>query len=312
VHAAIRLARATTGRTLVVKFDGHYHGWIDPVYVNGPGMPPDDPVTHAVPGLPPPPGVLSCRWNDLDAITSLLAEHDGQVAAVIMEPVPCNFGNYEPDPGYLASVRRLCDRHGAILIFDEVITGFRVALGGAQERYGAEPHLTVLAKAIASGFPLSAVAGTADVMAAAAGPGPVRHIGTYNGNPISVAAANATLEALARGGDALYAQLESRSARLAECMRDVARAQDAPLVVNQVGSVLHLLWEPREPVRHYEDAFESDRAAIADLAAHLLGMGIFATERGLWFVSTAHSDADIDRTIAAVGDALAAVLATRR
>jgi glutamate-1-semialdehyde 2,1-aminomutase len=312
VQAAIRLARATTGRTLVVKFDGHYHGWIDPVYVNGPGMAPGEPATHAVPGLSPPPGVLTCRWNDLEAITHLLAEHEGRVAAVIMEPVACNFGNLEPLPGYLAAVRRLCDRHGTVLIFDEVITGFRLAPGGAQERYGVEPHLTVLAKAVASGFPLSAVTGTAEVMAVAHGAGPVRHIGTYNGNPISVVAANATLETLARGGAALYADLEARSARLARGLRDAARARGAPLVVNQVGSVLHLLWGAEEAARHYDDAFRSDRAAIADLAAHLLGAGIFVTERGLWFVSTAHSDTDVDRTIAAATDALAAVVATRR
>ena len=314
VHAALRFARVATGRTLVVKFDGHYHGWLDPVYVSGPAMPPSAETggpLHAVPGLPPPTDVLTCRWNDLDAISGLLADYEGQVAAIIMEPVPCNFGNYEPLPGYLDGVRELCDQHGVILIFDEVITGFRLALGGAQERYGVEPHLTVLAKAIASGFPLSAVTGDAEIMSVAHTAGPVRHIGTYNGNAVSVAAANATLELLARGGDALYGQLESRSARLAEGLRETARVLGAPLVVNRLGSILQLLWDPNVPVRHYEDAYHSDSAAVADIAANLIGSGIFALERGLWFLSTAHSEEDVDRTVTAAKRAIAAVLATR-
>jgi len=315
VHAALRFARVATGRSAVIKFEGHYHGWLDPLHVSGPAAPPragsGRPV-HGVPGLPAPADVLLCPWNDLAVVSRMLAEHEGKIAAIIMEPVPCNFGNYEPFPGYLAGVRELCDEHGVILVFDEVITGFRVALGGAQERYGVEPHLTVLGKAMASGFAVSAVAGSAEVMSVAHTGGPVRHIGTYNGNAISAAAANATLEALARGGDGLYGQLESRSAQLAEGIREVARDLGAPLVVNQVGSVVHLLWKPRIPVRNHEDAYESDSAAVADIAANLLGSGILALERGLWFLSAAHTEADVDRTVAAAERAIAAVLATRR
>lgn len=314
VQAALRFARVATGRRLVIKFDGHYHGWLDPVHVSGPGLPPSTETggpRHAVEGLPAPAETLVCRWNDLDAISRLLSDHADQVAAVIMEPVPCNFGNYEPLPGYLQGVRELCDRHGAVLIFDEVITGFRLGLSGAQGRYGVEPHLTVLAKALASGFPLSAVAGSAAVMSVAHLDGPVRHIGTFNGNPISVAAANATLEALTKGGNELYGGLESTAAMLAAGLRQAASSGDAPLVVNQVGSVLHLLWNPRLPVRSYEDAYRSDSTAVADIAANLIGSGIFALERGLWFVSTAHSADDLDRTLAAAEQAIAAVAASR-
>jgi glutamate-1-semialdehyde 2,1-aminomutase len=169
----------------------------------------------------------------------------------------------------------------------------------------------VLAKAIASGFPLSAVVGSAEIMAVAHTAGTVRHIGTYNGNPVSIAAANATLELLTQGGAGLYAQLESRSARLARGLREAARTLDAPLVVNQVGSVLHMLWDPRVPVRNYDDAYRSDSAAVADFAANLLGYGIFAMERGLWFVSAAHTEEDVDRTVAAAKGAIVAVLASR-
>jgi len=311
VHAALRFARAATGRRLVVKFDGHYHGWLDPVHASGPALPPSSETggpRHAVPGLPASADLVTCRWNDLDALARLLGEHDGEVAAVLMEPVPCNFGAYEPLPGYLHGVRELCDRRGVVLIFDEVITGFRLGLGGAQGRYGVAPHLTVLAKALASGFPLSAVVGSAEVMAVADSDGPVRHIGTYNANAISVAAANATLTTLEQGGDELYRELDSRAARLAQGIREAAAAVEAPLVVNQVGAVLHLLWGPRVPVRSHDDAYASDTAAVADVAAHLLGSGILALERGLWFTSTAHTDDDVDRTVAAAEHAIAAVV----
>jgi glutamate-1-semialdehyde 2,1-aminomutase len=309
VHAALRFARAATGRRLVIKFDGHYHGWLDPVHASGPTLAPSSETggpRHVVPGLPPPADVLGCRWNDLAALARLVDDHAGEVAAIVMEPVPCNFGAYEPLPGYLQGVRELCDRHGVVLIFDEVITGFRLGLGGAQGRYGVQPHLTVLAKALASGFPISAVAGSAEVMSVA--DGPVRHIGTYNSNAISVAAANATLSVLEGGGAELYGELESRTARLAQGLRDAAAAVEAPLVVNQAGAVLHLLWAPRVPVRSHDDAYVSDRAAVADIAAHLLGSGIFALERGLWFTSTAHTDEDVERTVAAAGPAIAAVV----
>jgi len=314
VQTAIRIARAFTGRRLIVKFEGHYHGWIDPVYVNGPGMPPSEgqpplPVTHAVPGLPAPDGVVVTRWNDLEQLATVLEAYDG-VAAVLMEPVPCNFGNYEPLPGYLAGVRGLCDRAGAVLIFDEVISGFRFALGGAQERYRVTPDLTVLAKAIASGFPLSVVAGSERVMSVAAD-GPVRHIGTYNSNAVSVAAAIATLRELERRAAELYPVLESRSAQLATGLRSAAEAVGAPLVVNQVGSALQLLWDPAQPVRSYVDAYLADPQPVADIAKHLLPEGVHALERGLWFVSAAHSDEDIERTIAAADAAITRTLKER-
>ena len=320
IHAALRFARAATGRELIVKFEGHYHGWLDPVFASGPGVPPlpgdgSEPDTrwgepvHTVEGLPASTDTLVCRWNDLDALTSLLAKRNAEVAAVIMEPVTCNFGNYEPLPGYLEGVRELCDNHGAVLIFDEVITGFRLGLGGAQERYGVTPDLTVLAKAIASGFPLSAVAGRSEVMAVAHGDGPVRHIGTYKGNAVCVAAANATLAALESGGTELYSSLDEISARLAGGLNELGIELGAPLIANQVGSVIHLLWGAPTPVRTYADAWQSSRATVADFVSGLLGSGIAATERGLWFLTTSHTDEQIDLTLAAARTAIPPVAA---
>lgn len=311
VHAAIRIARAATGRRLILKFEGHYHGWIDPVYVNGPGSPPlqgppPHKPTHSVPGLAASDEVLVARWNEIEELRAVLGLHQGDVAAVVMEPVACNFGNFEPRPGYLAAVRELCDRVGALLIFDEVITGFRIGLGGAQERYGVIPDLTVLAKAIASGFPVSAVAGRRSVMEVASR-GPVRHAGTYNGHPVSVSAALATLDQLEENAGAVYRVLESRSAQLADGLREAADAVGAPLVVNRVGSVMQILWTENNPVTSYEQAYRADAGAVGDLAAHMLDDGVHALERGLWFVSAAHTEEDIATTIEAARNAMVAV-----
>ena len=308
---AVRVARAATGRALVLKFEGQYHGWLDPLYVNVPGVAPQDgpgalAVVHGTAGLPPPPGVVVCRWNDLPALERTLADHGPDVALVLMEPVACNYGAYDPDPRYLDAVRRLCDGHGCLLGFDEVITGFRLGPGGAQGRSGVTPDLTVLAKALGAGLPIGMVGGRADVMAVA-DTGAVNVQGTANGSALSVAAAVAALDALEAGGDALYASLEHRAATLAAGLAEAARVAGAPLVVSRVGSVLQLLWEAPTPLRRYRDVWAGDPRPVADLAFELLGRGVHALERGLWFVSAAHSDADVARTVDAVAAALPAV-----
>jgi glutamate-1-semialdehyde 2,1-aminomutase len=313
VHAAIRIARAATGRQLVLKFEGHYHGWIDPVYVNVPGVVPQEgpgplPVVHGTAGLGDPGGVVVTRWNDVAALEETLLRHGEEIAVVLMEPIACNFGCFEAAPGYLERARELCDRYGCLLCFDEVITGFRVALGGAQERCGVNPDLAIFAKALASGFPIALVAGTERALAPAA-TGPVFHLGTYNGNATAVAAAVATLETLEAGGAGLYEALEWRAARLASGLRSAARDAEVPLVVMQSGAVLQLLWDTRDPVRSYAEAWASDPARVADAALHLLAEGIHVLERGLLFVSTEHGDAEIDETVAAARLALARVAA---
>jgi len=313
VQAAIRIARARTGRRGVLKFDGHYHGWIEPVNVNALGSPPVvGPSPLAV--VPPiaavgaPDDVIVCPWNDLDALASTLERHGETVACVLMEPVPCNFGAFLPDPGYLEGARRLCHDHGALLVFDEVVTGFRLALGGAQELLGVTPDLAVFAKAIASGFTIAAVTGTADAMVPAtdgvAPPG-----GTFNGATPAVAAAIATIGHLRRHAATLYPAVDERARQLAGGI-NAAAAGRVPLHAAQVGGVVQLLWRPRLPLRSYADARTCDQEPVARLAADVLDAGILVHERGLLFLSTEHTEADVAETIAAFDRAITRLAAT--
>ncbi len=305
VHAAVRLARAATGRRSIVKFAGHYHGWLDPVFVAGPGS---APVRDAQPGGEPGTlgvrddgSVIVCPFDDAEALERALA--GASVAAVLMEAVPCNFGTYEPAPGYLRRVREVCDAAGALLIFDEVITGFRLALGGAQERYGVTPDLTVLSKGIGSGLPVAALAGREPVMRTASDG--MKMVGTYNGTPVPVAAACATLRELTERAGTLYPGLETLSGELAGGLRTIAARHGAPLVVQQVGAVLQLLWGTADPVRSYTEACETDRESVAQLSELLVEEGVNSLTRGLWFVSAAHGAEDVERTLAAADRALA-------
>jgi glutamate-1-semialdehyde 2,1-aminomutase len=307
VHAAVRLARASTGRHSIVKFAGHYHGWIDPVFVAGPGSPVvERPQAGGEPGTlgaRRDDAVIVCPFNDADALAPVL--RDGSVAAVLMEAVPCNFGTFDPAPGYLERVRELCDATGTVLIFDEVITGFRLALGGAQERYRVTPDLTVLSKGIGSGLPVAALAGRERVMRTAAEG--MKMVGTYNGTIAPIAAGVATMDELAARAPVLYPALEALSATLAAGLREVGDRHGVPLVVQQVGAVLQLLWAPQVPVRSYADAATHDREAIAKLSELLVEEGVNALARGLWFVSAAHDAGDIERTLAAADRALARI-----
>lgn len=306
VHLAVRTARSRTGRRRVIKFDGHYHGWTDPLFVNTPMMPAISGMvsapSHAVSGEPSDDDVTVAVWNDLGALEAALS-HGPPAAAVIMEPVSCNFGTVEPEPSYMAGARRLCDEHGCLLIFDEVLTGFRLALGGAQERLRTLPDLTVCSKAIASGFPIALLVGTAEAMWPLTD-GPVRVAGTFNGSPPSVAAAIATIAVLSSGRDVIYPRFEMLGAELAAGIREAAAAAAAPLVVNQVGSVLQLFWGVPEPVLTYADAIADDRAAIAGLTARLMDLGVHVPERGLILLSAAHTREQVAAAVDAFARAL--------
>lgn len=310
VQAALRVARAATGRRSIVKFEGHYHGWLDPVTVNGPGSPPGTgpaprPVVvadHSLVG----PEVLVCPWNDADSLADLLARRGSEIAAVIMEPVAVNGGMLYADDGYLAEARRLCDRYGCLLVFDEVITGFRLSPGGAQQRLGVVPDLTVLAKALGSGFPISAVAGRAGIMRVA--DGPVAHVGTYNGNALSVVAANATLDVLESKQDVIYPHLERLSGELQSGINERADRYDVPLRACRAGSVIRLNWAAPDPVRGYADVLAGRAGPLRELAACLVRQGIHARESGPWYLSAAHTDDDIARTLAAIDRALTEVV----
>jgi glutamate-1-semialdehyde 2,1-aminomutase len=299
VHVAIRIARAATGRNRVVKFLGHYHGWLDPIHVGIPGQTGKAPATG---GQDPEAAasVTVCRWNDEDALAAALGD---DVAAVIMEPAAVNGGAFPPAPGYLERAKELTAAAGAVLIFDEVITGYRLALGGAQQRFGVRPDLTVLGKALGAGFPISAVCGRRDVMAVVADQR-VSHVGTFNANPVCASAALAAVTELERRADVHYPHLESAGTTFAQILRSGAEAAGLPLVVNQIGAAAYGFVSD-QPVRSYEDALAARPADYRRFARALLEEGVHVIPRGLLYVSTAHTTADLDETRDAITKAAA-------
>jgi glutamate-1-semialdehyde 2,1-aminomutase len=310
VHGALATARGVTGRPLIVKFEGHFHGWIEPINVNGPGSGPSQgpiPFPAVVPpGWPGTDDVLVLPWNDPDALRAVLQAHPERVAAVIMEPIAINTGCLRPFPGYLERVRELCTEHGVVLIFDEIVTGFRVAPGGAQELFGVMPDLTVMAKAIASGFPLSALGGTRSMMERAIEVD-VPFRGTYNGNPLATTAASATLDHLQRNRQELYPRLERLAASLAAGIARIAEDLGAPIVVNRVGSAMVLMWGSPDPTTTYHEFMTSDVSAIGRFESALLRHGVLIHGDGRLFLSTAHTQDDVDGTLEVMARALAEV-----
>ncbi|PZG22663.1 aspartate aminotransferase family protein [Nonomuraea aridisoli] len=311
VHAALRLARGYTGREAILKFEGHYHGWLDPVLFSvHPALdaagPADAPA--AVPGtagqqLGRPDDLVVCPWNDVPALRRLMEEHAGRLAAVIMEPVLCNTGAIEPDSGYLEEVQHLCREHGTLLIFDEIITGFRLAPGGAQEHLGVTPDLSVFGKAMAGGMQVSALVGRADVMDHIS-TGKVAHAGTFNSHPVGIAAAEATLRVLDERRDEVYGTLYARGAELMEGLRSAAAKAGVPMLVDGPGPVFQTYVTEASSVRNYRDFATTDRAAMTRLHAALLDRGVNMVPRGLWFMSSAHTEADVAFTVDAFADAL--------
>jgi glutamate-1-semialdehyde 2,1-aminomutase len=303
--AAVRLARAATGRDMIVKFEGCYHGHADSFLVKaGSGV--------ATLGLPDSPGVpaplasltLTAPFNDARAVADLFREHSNRIAAIIVEPYVGNAGFIDPDSDFHTALRALCDQYGALLIFDEVMTGFRVAAGGAQERLGVRPDLTTLGKIIGGGFPVGAYGGRADLMKRIAPEGPVYQAGTLSGNPVAMAAGLATLRETNSPG--FYQTLERRTARLIDGLRTAARRHGIPITAGHAGS-LWGVYLAQGPIRNYADAKTSDVKLFARWHKAALARGVFlapsAFEAG--FISSAHSDADIDFTITELDAALA-------
>jgi glutamate-1-semialdehyde 2,1-aminomutase len=302
--SAIRLARGATGRDIVVKFDGCYHGHADSLLVKaGSGG-----ATFGVPdsrGVPAALAALTVAlpFNDLDAVAALMAARGREVAVVVVEPVAGNMGVVPPAPGYLQGLRELCTRHGALLLFDEVITGFRVARGGAQELYGVRPDLTCLGKIIGGGLPVGAYGGRRDLMEQVAPLGGVYQAGTLSGNPLAVAAGLATLKAL-ESGDA-YSRLEALGARLEAGLRAGAADAGVPLTVNRVGSMLTAFFAPGS-VTDLASAKRSDTGRYAKFFHAMLARGVFlaASQFEAAFVSLAHTVEDIDTAGRAAREAL--------
>jgi glutamate-1-semialdehyde 2,1-aminomutase len=300
--SAIRLARAFTGRDAIVKFDGCYHGHADALLVEaGSGV-----ATLGIPGSPGVPQsfvaqTISLPYNDIEAISSLMDARGDEIACIIVEPVAGNMGCVPPAEGFLETLRRETEKHGAILIFDEVMTGFRVAYGGAQALYGITPDLTCLAKIIGGGLPVGAYGGRRDIMDNVAPIGPMYQAGTLSGNPLAMAAGVATLKALQAPG--VYEALEEKSSRLAVGLQGAATVAGLPIAFTRVGSMLGMFFT-EGPVNGFDDAKTSDLSMFSAYYNAMLERGIYLapSQFEAAFVSLAHSQEDIDETVRAAAD----------
>lgn len=305
-QAAIRLARAATGKEKIIKFEGHYHGWFDNVmWSTAPSLNAAGPADAPVPvagskgQLPDTADTLVVLpWNNLDLLEARLAE--GDIAGVIMEAAMCNAGAVHPLEGYLEGVREACTRHGVILIFDEVITGFRLAPGGAQQLFGVTPDLSTFGKAIANGFPVAAIAGKAELMDMFTSGGVV-HGGTYNAQPIAMAATAATLKSLT---PEVYASIAAQGEKLIAGFREIFARNDVVAQVAGFPQVFHVALGLEAPARDYRDLARMNRQAYVALTTALLRRGVRALERGAWFLSVTHDDAVVEHTLAALADAV--------
>jgi len=304
--SAIRLARGFTGRNFVVKFEGCYHGHSDAMLVKaGSGV-----ATLGIPGSAGVPAetamhTLALPFNDLEAVRAVFAARPDEIACVIVEPVVGNAGTIPPAPGYLQGLREITTQHGALLILDEVMTGFRLSLGGAQQVYGIKPDLTTLGKIIGGGLPCGAFGGRADIMEFLAPLGPVYQAGTLSGNPLAMAAGIATLRHLITHEEEVYSGLEQTTTIIADGVGRIAKEVGIPMTVNRVGSMFTWFFAPG-PVTDWTSAAKSDTEAFGRFFRAMLESGIYLppSQFEAMFISTAHTSADIDRTVAAAVESL--------
>jgi glutamate-1-semialdehyde 2,1-aminomutase len=309
-----RTMRGFTGRPKILKFEGHYHGWMDSV--NWSVHPPLD---QAGPEDAPVPvgesegmddataeGLVICQWNDLDLLEKVFADHPGEIAGVITEPILANTNCIVPAPGYMEGLQRICRENGALLAFDEVITGFRVARGGAQEYLGIIPDLATYAKSMAGGFPIAMIVGRRDIMDLI-GDGTVYHGGSFNSNVMSIAATYASLKHIQDRGDEFYSDLNGKGLRLMDGLRDTAKSLESDLHVQGVGSVFSISFTTKQEITNWRDhARNCDDGKYDRFAREMLKHGIRLSSNGRIHLSSAHTDEDIDKTVAAA----AAVLPT--
>ena len=308
-QAAMRLCRAATGRRKIIKFEGHYHGWFDnilwstapPLNAAGPDDAPVPVGGSAGQDAAEADGIVVLQWNDLAMLEARLAQ--GDIAGVIMEPAMCNQGAMAPADGYLAGAKAACETHGALLVFDEVITGFRLHQGGAQALFGVTPDLSIFAKAIANGFPVAAIVGRADLIDRFA-TGGVLHGGTFNAQPVAMAAMIATQQALTQ---AHFETAGAQGLRLQNGIRNVLAEAGIPAIVNGFPLVFHVAFGLEQPPRNWREVAMRDHARYVRFAHELLKNGVRALERGAWFVSSAHTAEVIDETLDAVRSAARAV-----
>lgn len=307
VQVALRLARAFTGRPKYLKFEGHYHGWDDSVLLS---YHPSTAEIASASGKPIGVGagqrahrdVLIAQWNDRESVERLFAVYSSEISAVICEPLLCNSGCIPAEPGFLQFLREITRRYDALLIFDEVITGFRIGLAGAQGKYGIVPDLATYAKAIGGGLPLSALVGRAQIMELIA-TGKVVHAGTLNGNPIVLAAAKATLAVLSRDNGGVYTDLFRLGLRLRSGIESLLAKHGFNVVTSGDAAVFHVAFMP-QPARNYRDLMEADTKQYGDFVLSLLDEGVLVLPDGRWYVSVSHTPEIIDDTLAAVERAL--------
>jgi glutamate-1-semialdehyde 2,1-aminomutase len=306
--SALRLARAATGRNRFIKFEGNYHGHADSFLVKA-GSGAQTLGVPTSPGVPPELAelTLNARYNDLDSVRELFEQYPDEIACVAVEPVAGNMNCIPPVPGFLEGLRKLCDENGAALLFDEVMTGFRVALGGAQALYGVTPDLSCFGKVIGAGMPVGAFGGKYEYMKMIAPEGPVYQAGTLSGNPVAMAAGLANLDLITEPG--FYEALTAHTLRLAEGIRDEARTAGVPMAVSAVGGMFGLFFTDQERVENFDQAAGCNLEAFKRFFNAMLNAGVYlapsAFEAG--FVSSAHGEREIDATIAAANDALAYV-----
>ena len=305
VMSALRLARGATGRDKLIKFEGCYHGHSDCMLVNAgsSALAGGHPSSAGVP-VGAARDTLTAQFNDLDSVRELLEGNPGQVAAVIVEPVAANMGVVNPAPGFLPGLRQLCDQHGALLIFDEVITGFRLALGGAQEYFGVKADLVTFGKIIGGGMPVGAYCGSRELLEQVAPCGPVYQAGTLSGNPVAMAAGLAQLTYL-KEHPQVYADIAAKGEKLARGLRAAAAEAGVPVAINQIGSLLAPFFTPTE-VTTFTDAKGSDVGRYAKYFQGMLehGVALAPAQFEAMFVSEAHGDAELDATLAAARAAL--------
>ena len=323
VHGALRLARAATGRSTVIKFEGQYHGWLDNILYSLSPSPEraGDALQPAV--LPESPGQFSgadshvavLPWNNLQAVEEYLARNASDVAAIITEPVMCNTAVIPPLPGYLEGLRELCTRYGIVLIFDEVITGFRLSLAGAQGRFGIVPDLTIFGKAIANGLPMSCLAGKAQYMDLISS-GKVGHGGTYNSIPPSIAAGVATLRILMADDAAAYKTIEATGNALMDGLRARAQHLNVQMVVQGYGSIFYVGFPAEDEVIpsqgqtivDYRSSLRMNQEIYTKFVEAMVDRGVRIIPRGNWFLSSAHTAADVEATLTAAEQAMTEVV----
>jgi len=311
VQTAFRVARAKTGKPKFLRFEGHYHGWLDNVAwgISAPSI--DALGSREHPQAYPWSGGLSAYsreefmilpWNDIELVRRTVAEHRGELAAIITEPVMCNNGCIAPQPGFLEGLRELCDTYGIALIFDEVITGFRLGLGGAQQYFGVTPDLSIFAKAIASGYPISAIVGKREWMEEIE-TARVIHAGTMNASNATVAAALATIDVLEQDPDT-YARMFRLGRKLMQGLREAADKTGQSLLVQGMGPMFNTSFTPLQQIRDYRDTLSNDKAKLNAFIAGLHDRGIRVIGRGLWYISAIHTDEEIEQAVAVATEVL--------